>query len=69
MSGTNEGQRVKRASYRHAVAWIALNDEPTERDPGEVAEATTTSLIADIFWVTPARVAADIIRYRNKHEV
>lgn len=60
---------MKRASYRHAVEWIALNDEPNERDPGEVAEATTTSLVADLFGVTPARVAADIIRYRTKREV
>lgn len=57
---------VKRASYREAVAWIAMNDEPTEDDLNEVAEAITVCLIADIFGVFPDRVAGDVLRYRKK---
>jgi len=37
---------VKRASYRHAVAWLSM-------------------LVADLFGVEPARVAADVARCAN----
>jgi hypothetical protein len=54
------------ASYRFAVEWIALNDEPTERDPEMVASLISTALIADLFGKPQEKVAADVIRYRKK---
>jgi len=57
---------VKRASYRIGVAWIAQNDEPLDRDPESIAEYISTQLLADLFGVEPARVAADVLRARQK---
>lgn len=61
-----KGKRLKRASYREAVEWIALNDEPSNPD---VEELLSVALIADIFGATTERVAADIIRYREQNDV
>jgi hypothetical protein len=59
---------MKRASYRDAVAWIALNDEPSERDLGFIADQISVVLIADVMNVDPHRIARDVIRYREKHK-
>jgi hypothetical protein len=61
--------RLKQASYRAGVAWIAENDEPGDRDPETVAELISTMLLADLFGAEPERVATDIIRYRAKHNI
>lgn len=55
---------MKRASYRHGVEIIALNEEPEERDPGVVAGMISVGLLATLFGVTTERVAGDIIRFR-----
>jgi hypothetical protein len=60
---------LKQASYRAGVAWIAENDEPGDRDPSTVAELISTMLLADLFGADPSRVAADVIRYRTKHQI
>jgi hypothetical protein len=57
---------VKRASYREAVEWIALNDEPTGGVLEDVAGYISTLLIADLFGKDPQDVAAAIIRVRVK---
>jgi hypothetical protein len=57
---------MKRASYRDGIAWIALNDEPTEMDAQVVGGFISTILLADLFGVEPARVAEDVVRYRHK---
>lgn len=57
---------MKRASYREAVQWIAVNDEPTDRDPEDIAYYISTVLISDIFGVTPERVARDVVRARER---
>ena len=56
---------MRRASYRAAVAWIAENDEAGD-DTVEIAEMISTLLVADIFGVTPERVASDVVRYRRR---
>jgi hypothetical protein len=61
---------MKRASYRHAVQWIALNDEAgnTPTDSQQIiSDYVTTALIADLFDVTTERVARDVLRYRTQH--
>lgn len=62
---------MKRASYREAVAWIALNDEtcgPEAQDPKEVETLISVALVADIFGVDVQKVAADVVRYRQKND-
>ena len=61
---------MKRASYRHAIAWVAENDsgaEDTALDPSVVSELITAVLVADLFDVEPARVGRDIVKYRKAH--
>lgn len=57
---------MKRASYREAVRWIAVNDEPTDTDSDSIAGYISTLLIADIFDVEPSKVANDVLRERNR---
>lgn len=57
---------MKRASYRDAIDFIALNDEAAERDPELVAGFVTVVLVASIFGVEPERVAKDVVRYRER---
>lgn len=56
---------MKRASYRAGVAWIAVNDEPTDRDMESIAGYVSTLLLADLFEIEPARVAHDVQRARH----
>lgn len=56
-----------RASYRRGVAWIALNDEPTETDGETVAGQISVLLLADLFEKEAEVVAAAILRYRRSH--
>lgn len=60
---------MKRASYREAVAWVAMNDSGGSHDalnPEIVAELITACLVADIFEVEPIRVGQDVVRFRKK---
>lgn len=57
--------RMKRASYRHAVDFIALNDNPADgADVNEIDGYATTMLVSDIFDVPVERVAKDVARVR-----
>lgn len=56
---------MKRASYREACQWIALNDSAGD-DDDDVQGFVTTALIADLFGVSDEKVAADVIRLRKK---
>lgn len=56
---------MKRASYRHAVYWIAENDEPLVLDEDEIASLVSTLLVADIFGVDPKRVGSDVAKKRR----
>ena len=55
---------MKRASYRHAVEFIALNDEAAELDPEVVSSLASVVLVSEIFDVTQERVAGDVVRFR-----
>ena len=59
---------MKRPSYRHAVQWIADNDEPEDTDVDEISGYVSTLLAADLFEIDPMKVAADIKRYRIKRD-
>jgi hypothetical protein len=60
---------MKRASYREAIWWIALNDEPglgpDSRNPEVVATLISVALVADIFGVSTERVGLDVVRRRD----
>lgn len=57
---------MARASYREAIEWIALNDEPALDDVGEVAAMISVLLIADLWRKEPEAVARAVIRRRKK---
>ena len=57
---------MKRASYRHAVELIALNDEPCEMDPEAVAGLASVVIISDMFDVDADKLARDVVRYRER---
>lgn len=60
---------MKRASYRHAVELIALNDGAGDGeafDVDHVASLVSTCLMADLFDKQPEDVAKDVVRYREK---
>jgi hypothetical protein len=61
---------MKRASYRHGVEIIAINDDngsPDALNPEVVATYISTCLLADLFGVEPARVARDVVTFRKRH--
>lgn len=56
-----------RASYRHAVDWIAVNDSAGDDDAldeGAVQYYVTALLVADIFGVEESKVGRDIVKAR-----
>lgn len=55
---------MKRASYRHGIDWIALNDGVEERDPETIATQISVCLLADLFGKTPQQVAFDVLKSR-----
>lgn len=60
---------MKRASYRHAIQWIAVNDSGGDGDalnPDVVAYYVTSLLVADVFGVDEARVGRDVVRARKR---
>lgn len=60
-------KRIKSANYLHAVNWIAKNDGAGDDDAlvvDYVSEMVTVALVADIFGVTEAYVATDVVRAR-----
>lgn len=58
---------MKRASYRDAVDFIAMNDESAEMDPEEVIRLASVLLVSEIFAVSRERVTRDVIRLRAKN--
>ena len=62
--------RMKRASYREGIAFIALNDDPGDAnalDEKWVRGYVTVVLMSELFGVETDRVARDVVRYRRKH--
>jgi len=56
---------VKRASYREAIEYVALNDEPSEIDADAMIGFASVQLIAHVFRVDDERVARDVVRKRT----
>jgi hypothetical protein len=59
---------MKTPSYRQAVAWIALNDNPGDPDAQDaetIGGFLTVGFAADLFDVDQKRVAADVVAYRQ----
>lgn len=63
---------MKRASYKEAIAWIALNDSAADGEaPLDVSITTyylTSLLVADIFSVPEEKVGRDIVSFRKKNK-
>lgn len=61
--------RLKRASYREAIEYIALNDDPASnvQDPEEISGLISVALVAAIFGADPLRVANDVLKFRKNH--
>jgi hypothetical protein len=60
-------KRMKRASYREAIQWIAVNDEAgVEKTEAECGELVSSVLVADLFDVTLERVGRDVYKAREK---
>lgn len=58
---------MKRASYRAAVAHVAMNDNPGDNESVEVLTGyLTVVLISELFGVTSERVARDVMRVREQ---
>ena len=61
-----------RASYRHAVYWIAVNDNAGNPDAlhiDAIAGYVSTLLVADLFGKDELIVARDILRLRRRADV
>lgn len=59
---------MKRASYREAVAWVALNDPGGDSDALDtdvVSGLITVCLVADVFDVDPIKVGKDVVSFRK----
>ncbi len=56
---------MKRASYRHAIEWIALNDEPEVLSVEDMEYMISVALVADIFGQLCSEVAQAVIKYRK----
>ena len=56
------------ASYRKAIQWIALNDEPTldDRNFDDIACQISVLLVADLWRKHPGIVAAAVIKERAR---
>ena len=59
---------MKRASYRYGIAWIAVNDEPSETELDFVKFQISVVLLADLFGLEPERVAKDVLKHRAKQD-
>lgn len=58
---------MKRASYKHAVRWIAANDDigsPDCTNADIVSGYISTLLVADIFGKDADKVAQDVVNQR-----
>lgn len=57
---------LQRASYRHAIEWIAANDEAAETELGPISQNVSTAIVADLFGTTTEKVAKAVLRKRRQ---
>jgi hypothetical protein len=59
---------VKRANYKDACYWIAVNDNAGNGDTlEEIEQYITVALIADMWRKPEAQVARDVLNERTRH--
>lgn len=58
--------KMRRASYRYGIFWIAENDDNLWIANNEDTASVTASLLADLFGVDTERVRRDIKRYLKR---
>lgn len=58
-------RRMKTASYRAGVAWIADQDNSTTMDAEVVSTQNTTRLLATLFAVDTYQVALEVLMQRR----
>lgn len=73
-AGAERLQRAALAAERKrqvalAVAWIALNDEPLDRNIDTVAGYISTLLAADLLDMPPRALARRVVTFRRQHNV
>lgn len=59
---------MKNPSYRQAIEYIALNDEPDDLNPEFMTGMASVHLVSVIFGTPTEVVAADVVRYRLKEK-
>lgn len=59
----------QRASYRRGVEFIALNDEPLDRDETSVRQYISTITLSEVFGKPTDVIAKDVMRIRNHASV
>lgn len=57
---------MSRASYRHAIKWLAHNDDNEWIDDEYGSPSVTAILVADLFDIAIEKVTADIKRELGK---
>jgi hypothetical protein len=57
---------MKAPCLRDAVAWVALNDEPTILVADEVVGMATVALIADLFGKDQEEIARRVVKLRTQ---
>lgn len=57
---------MNRPSYRVAIEWVALNDEPDELDVDEMSGLISVNLVAYLFGKSHESVAESVVKYRCK---
>jgi hypothetical protein len=57
---------MKRPSYKHAIAWLAHNDDCEWLKDEPSYASVCACLVADLFGKDTAAVTADLRRYINK---
>jgi hypothetical protein len=57
--------KLKRASYRAGVAWIAALEEWKLGKPEAISASDTTRLLAELFGVDEELIAIDVLKKRK----
>lgn len=57
---------MKRASYREAIEYIALNDDAGSFSLEDILAAISVQLVSCLFEVEADKVAADVLRRRSR---
>lgn len=51
---------------RHGIAWIALNDEPTDLNAENVAGYISTIMLADLVGLDQLEIGAEVVKERRR---